>query len=196
MKSTTAKKTTITDKVTADALRKRYALHKAYESGNIALDSEFDYTTRRSGLPEHISENIVKFVLLNFLGILSTWGCKIGDLTSEIVGIIECKSFTSDGPTSFGPKQKWHQIYFLDARNWLSDDLIVYQVTVANTDSLWADMPVSKTQTKKDQSDENRRPRLNWNALQPYLGEHCKEVYRGTFEGIFTPPTVAPVVLQ
>lgn len=184
------------ERVTPNALRRRYQSLKRYEQENIAMDHELGYKTRRNGLPEHISENIVKFILLNHLGIKSTWECKIGDLFSDESGVIECKSFTSDGPTSFGPNQKWDQIYFLDARKWLEDEFVLYQVAYSNTDPIWVNMPVNKTQTKADQSDENRRPRANWKLLSAYLGDNCKVVYRGSFEDIFIPRASEPVAPQ
>lgn len=181
-----------TERVTPDALRRRYESLKRFEQENIAMDAEFGYKTRRNGLPEHISENMIKFILLHHLGVKTTWDCKIGDLYSTTEGVIECKSFTSDGPTSFGPKQKWDRIYFLDARKWLEDELVLYEVPYSNTDPLWTTMPVSKTQTKADQADENRRPRANWRLLSAHLGDKCKVVYSGSFEGIFTAPASAP----
>ena len=185
-----------TERVTSDALRRRYQSWKRCEEENIDMDREFGYKTRRDGLREHISENIVKFILLNHLGIKATWECKVGDLFSNEEGITECKSFTSDGPTSFGPKQKWDVIYFLDARKWLEDEFVLYRVPYSNTHPIWTNMPVSKSQTKADQADENRRPRANWKILSDYLGENCKVVYSGSFEGIFTPRASEPVAQQ
>lgn len=184
------------ERVTPDALRRRYHSWKRCEEENIAMDREFGYKTRRNGLQEHVSENIIKFILRNHLAINATWECTVGDLFSNDEGITECKSFTSDGPTSFGPKQKWDVIYFLDARRWLEDEFILYKVALSSTDPIWINMPVSKTQTKADQADENRRPRANWKLLSDYLGENCKVVYRGSFEGIFTPRASAPTGLQ
>lgn len=184
------------ERVTVDALRRRYQSWKKCEEENIAMDKEFGYKTRRVGLPEHISENMVKFILLNHLGIKSTWECKVGDLMSNEEGILECKSFTSDGPTSFGPKQKWDKIYFLDARKWLEDEFVLYQVPYSNTHPIWTNMPVNKTQTKSDQADENRRPRANWKLLSDYLGENCKVVFRGSFEEMLTPRASEPVAQQ
>jgi hypothetical protein len=54
--------------VTPEALRKRYVRLLEFEKANIAQDKEDGYKTRRLGLPEHISENIIKFVIQNHLG--------------------------------------------------------------------------------------------------------------------------------
>jgi hypothetical protein len=156
------------------------------------LNEKHGYKTRWDGLPEHVSENIIKFFIQRKLKDPScTWLCKKGDLTSTLLGAIECKSFTSDGPTSFGPKQKWDIIFFLDAREWLNDRLVIWQINLQSTDEVWKSIKVNKKQSKADQSDESRRPRINWEGLKPQLGDHCKKVYEGNFEDIFK--EVAPV---
>ncbi len=171
-----------------EALRARHKLLSDYVRACIAHDYKYGYQTRRQGLPEHISENIVKFIIRNHLNDNTcTWACAVGDLSSSVFKIIETKSFTSAGPTSFGPKQKWDVIYFLDARGWLSDRFILWEIRLANTDDIWKKMKVKKNQTKDEQSEEGRRPRISWDALYPQINDHCTKVYEGTFEGIFTP---------
>jgi len=176
------------DPVSAEALRNRYKRLRDFESAEMADDATFGYKTRRYGLPEHISENIVKFVIHNKLGDTTcSWGCAVGDLFSSKSKIIECKSLTSDGPTSFGPDQKWDEIYFLDARKWLEDELHVWKCSAPSTHEVWKTLKISKGQTKADQSAEHRRPRIGWEALYPQISAFCSEVYSGPFEGIFTP---------
>lgn len=182
------------DPVTPEILRTRYNRLREFEMAEIKDDENFGYKTRRNGLPDHISENIIKFVIHNNLNDSScTWGCKVGDLYSDKSKIIECKSLTSDGPTSFGPKQKWNVIYFLDAREWLDDKLVIWQCSLPNTDDVWKNIEVKKGQTKAEQGDAGRRPRINWDSLYSQISEHCNIVYEGTFEGIFIKPsTKAP----
>ena len=176
----------LVDPVSADALRARYKRLREFEAAEMADDVTYGYKTRRNGLPEHISENIVKFVIQNKLDDETcSWGCTVGDLYSTKSKIIECKSLTSDGPISFGPDQKWDVSYFLDARKWLEDEIVVWQCSVPSTHEVWKTLKISKGQTKGDQSAEGRRPRINWEALYPQISAYCKEVYRGPFEGIF-----------
>ena len=173
------------------AVKDYYYAERTYAKRIRELNGEHGYKTRWDGLPEHVSENIIKYFIRAKMNDPScTWICK-GDLTSAALGIIECKSFTSDGPTSFGPKQKWDHIFFLDARGWLDNVIVIWHIPLPNTDPVWTSIKVNKKQSKADQSDESRRPRINWEGLKPQLGDHCKKVYEGTFEGIFT--AVAPV---
>lgn len=178
----------MSDPVNTEVLRLRYDLYKHHEIESIRLDREYNYVTRRNGLPEHISENIVKFVLQNYDNDPGcTWNCKVGDLHSPPQKKIECKSFTSDGPISFGPKQQWDVICFLDARRWQENIFTVWKVSRPNTDALWKNIRVNKKQTKEEQSDDNRRPRVNWETLRKQIpDEVLKCVYTGTFEDIFT----------
>jgi hypothetical protein len=76
-------------------------------------------------------------------------------------------------------------IYFLDAREWLTDRLVLWEISLPNTHEIWKNIQVKKGQTKDEQGEEGRRPRINWDGLYPQIQEHCKKVYEGNFEGIF-----------
>jgi hypothetical protein len=176
---------------TEKAVKDYYYAEIAHARRIRELNKEHGYKTRWDGLPEHVSENMIKFFIRAKLNDLScSWLCK-GDLVSSVMGTIECKSFTSDGPTSFGPKQKWDNIFFLDARGWLDNNIVIWHIPLPNTDPVWTSIKVNKKQSKAEQSDESRRPRINWEALYPQVKDHCRKVYEGTFEDIFT--AVAPV---
>jgi hypothetical protein len=43
---------------------------------------------------------------------------------------IEVKSFTSNGPSQFGPDKKFSVLYFLDLRKWLDDEIILWKVNL------------------------------------------------------------------
>lgn len=136
------------------------------------------------GLPEVLSENIIRLII-NFKGDNSCTWKKIkktgsGDLHSKFDGHIEAKSFTSNGPISFGPNEKWDNLYFLDARGWLDDYYVLYKLNCSNTE--FKRIRVSKKNTYYDQISMNRRPRISWKKLKPQL---CKGVH-GKFERIFS----------
>ena len=176
------------DTYTKYLLKEQYALHKAYVIGRINTTKKIGVKVRLPCIPEDISENIVKFILHNKLkDTTSRWDCKKGDLQSEKEGKQECKCFTSDGPPSFTPSSDWDVIYFLDARNWLNDKFILYQVLLKRTSSEWKNIKVSKTQTFEDQVKQGRRPRITWESLQPQINSYCNKVYDGTFDDIFNP---------
>jgi hypothetical protein len=58
------------DPVTHEILRTRYNRLREFEMAEIKDDENFGYKTRRNGLPDHISENIIKFVIHNKLSFL------------------------------------------------------------------------------------------------------------------------------
>ena len=177
------------DTYTKDLLKEQYALHKAYVNGRIHTTKKIGVKVRLPCIPEDISENIIKFILHNKLkDTTSRWDCKKGDLESQKEGKQECKCFTSDGPISFGPNQKWDSIYFLDARSWLDDKLIVWQINLPSSHNIWKNIKISKSQTKEEQGDEGRRPHIGWKSLQPQISSYCNKVYDGTFDDIFMPP--------
>ena len=147
---------------------------------------------RHQNLPEDITENIVKFIIINHERDLScSWAksAKIsGDLYSDkyIYAPIEIKAFMSDGPSSFGPRKKFGVLYFLDMRAWLNDIFILWKVSLTSDSLEWKNMKMSKSQTFEDQCKEGRRPHINWNTLQPQLQliNKCEKIYEGTFDGI------------
>ena len=175
-----------TDAYTPELLKVYYDLHKSYVKGIIDATKKAGVKVRLPCIPEHISENIVKQIIHNKLNdATSRWDCKMGDLHSRKEGKQECKCFTSDGPPSFTPSSEWDVIYFLDARNWLSDAFILYRIPLKRTSEEWKNIKVSKTQTFEDQAKQGRRPRITWESLHPQIEAHCTKVYEGTFDDIF-----------
>jgi hypothetical protein len=208
------------DTYTAQILRTRFLQHKAYVQATRVIQRESGLPIRYPNMPEDISENMVKFIIHTQVGdTTSKWVKAIkakgktlsGDLVSEKEGTQECKCFTSDGPPSFGPKEKWNVIYFLDARKWLDDSFECWRIPLANDSAEWKAIKMNKkkNETHEDQSNQGRRPRITWESLYPQISAHCTKIYSGSFEGIFTTPvsvsalasssTVtegAPIVLQ
>lgn len=175
------------DIYTKEILETQYALHKAYVMGRIETTKKIGVKVRLPSIPEDISENIIKQIIRNKLhDSTSSWDCK-GDLQSKKEGKQECKCFTSDGPLSFTPSSEWDIIYFLDARNWLQDQFILYRSALKRTSVEWQNLRMSKTQTFEDQTNQGRRPRIGWESLFPQIQPHCTKVYEGTFENLLIP---------
>jgi hypothetical protein len=80
--------------------------------------------------------------------------------------------------TSFVPSSNWDVIYFLDARDWLNDNFILYRIPLQRTTSEWRNIQVSKSQTFEDQTIQGR-PRITWNSLYPQIYDHVRIVYKG-----------------
>lgn len=169
------------DVYTEDILKKQFYIHRKY----VLKRKEIKVKIRFPGFPEDISENIIKFILINTCKLSSCWG-KIGDLNSELEGNQECKSFTSDGPISFSPSSSWNVIYFLDAREWLSNIFILYRVALSDTSDVWKNIKVNKNETFYEQRVQKRRPRITWNNLYSQLtNKYAKVIFHGSFEDVF-----------
>lgn len=181
-------KTSLDDPYSPDMVREQYALHKDYVEGRIRTTAQMSIKPRLPGMPEDISENIIKFIIhFKLNDITSRWNCKKGDLYSEKEGCQECKCFTSDGPISFTPSSSWNVIYFLDAREWLNDRFVLYRCNLQRTSDVWCNIKVNKNQTFEDQAKQGRRPRLGWNTLIKEIEAHTTKVFDGSFNDIFTP---------
>ncbi len=182
-----------TDKYTEDVLRTRYTRYKTNALEDLELIRTSGIKFRLANPPEDITENLVKFIIRNKLGDDScVWAREAklpGDLYSSTQKIIEAKSFTSDGPCSFGPKKVFNVIYFLDMRGWLEDRIILWRVNVSNESPAWKAIKMNKTETNEDQCKLGRRPHITWEALHPQLAEYTEKIYEGTFEDVFDSPT-------
>ena len=179
----------INDTYSEELLKEQFVLHKSYVNGRINTTIKIGVKVRLPSIPEDISENIVKNIIHNKLNDkTSRWDCKKGDLESQKEGKQECKCFTSNGPLSFTPSSEWDVIYFLDARNWLKNDIfILYKISLKRTSTQWKNIKVSKTQTFEDQTKQGRRPRITWESLYPQIESYCSKVYEGKFDDIFIP---------
>src|SRR3990167_8536537 len=102
---------------TKNILKQYYNLHKNYCLSLIELNKLHNIKNRAPNMPEHISENIIKFIIIKYENISNcSWNCS-GDLK---IGNdkIECKAVSSNGPISFGPTEQWKSLYILDSTNW------------------------------------------------------------------------------
>lgn len=175
------------DTYTKEVLQEQYKSHKTYVESRMASASRLNITIRLPHIPEDISENIVKFILHKLGDITSRWNCSRGDLYSDKELVQECKCFTSNGPLSFSPSTDWNVIYFLDARNWLSDRFSLYRIQLRKSSPEWQNIKMSKTQTFAMQMSQGRRPRIGWENLYPQVEDSTQKIFEGTFDDIFIP---------
>jgi len=111
-----------------------------------------------------------------------------GDLYSDKYNAnnqIEVKAFTSDGPSSFGPKKLFGVIYFLDMRHWLDNKFTLWRVNVSNNSPEWKNIKMNKIQTYNAQCKEGRRPHISWDNIYSQISNKCIKVYDDNFENIF-----------
>lgn len=132
------------------------------------LTKEYGVQLRMPNFPEGISENLVKFFIQDF----EKRPCRngsCGDLESDHKRI-EVKCFTSNGPTSFGPTETWHELYFVDARTIVEDGGVkIYKCAVANHSSIWQNLKMNKNETFGDKCKKGQRPRIHFFQLQTML---------------------------
>ena len=83
------------DTYTPDILKEQYKSHTDYVKLRKESATRLKILVRLPHIPEDISENMIKFIIRNWVGDkTSTWSCKSGDLHSDIEGTQECKCFT------------------------------------------------------------------------------------------------------
>jgi hypothetical protein len=149
------------------------------------IEKKYNIKVRKPNFPEYISENIIKNVIISKENITDVTGKCSGDLLSKSMGRIECKAFSSKGPMSFGPTEKWSILYILDAINWIDDKLIVYRINLSNDSNTWQNLKMNQKETFYDHCKAKRRPRINFDSIKKQLGNNIKEIFSGNIKTLF-----------
>lgn len=122
----------------------------------------------RPNFPEAISESICKIL---FDGKY----LKGGDMKTKDGRRVEIKAFSSKGPTSFGPTEKWDIILFLDLTQ--DPNIIIYKCEFSSESKEWNEIKISKTQTYEHQCRQGRRPRISFESLKTQI--HFEKIFEG-----------------
>ena len=122
---------------------------------------------RRPNVPEYVSETLVRLVMKTIQNIdsihakdlLTSDGLqiqvKIAPATQSARRVFKC--FSSQGPTSFGPRTKMDRLYIMDATRYEEEFFSVY--AYENTNEIMK-LPVNCHETIGDQCQQGRRPRI------------------------------------
>lgn len=97
---------------------------------------------RNENFPSEISENIAKFAIAKKYKIMPCWDTSTGDL-DFMDKKLEIKGFSSNGPSSFGPTEKWDMLYFVDAINFKEKNFKVWEIKLSNTSEKWRNLVIS-----------------------------------------------------
>lgn len=185
----------LNDKYDKEILIKRFEFFKnMYISDKELINNGLPI--RHQNTPEDITENITKFIIRKYENDNSCLWCKgldkklgiTGDLYSNKYNKntpIEVKSFTSNGPSQFGPDKKFGVLYFLDLRNMLNNKIVLYKINLNYLSSEFQNIKVNKNQTMREQMVEGRRPHISWDKIYPQISSFCEKIYDGSFENIF-----------
>lgn len=112
---------------------------------------------RMPNFPSEISENLVRLMIKKVTNIEYDWNTDIGDLyLSDGSTYLEIKAFSSLGPLSFGPTEKWNILYVLDSIDFMQKKFRLYKVNLKNTDLEWRNVIISGSNF--DKSDVKELP--------------------------------------
>ena len=137
---------------------------------------------RKQNYPSEITENLVKFFIHKTTGVMGCWDTEKGDLDVGEKKVEVKGGFITMGPPTFGPREMWDEIYFVDCQETLNKKFKIYAIELSNTSEEWKNLKVSKSQTYYAQCLEGRRPRLTFDSIQAQLGDHCRLVFDGHFD--------------
>lgn len=139
---------------------------------------------RLPNFPEDISENIAKHLIHFAEGKICRRLKTGGDLTDEHENKIEVKCFTSTGPSSFGPKERWDVLYFLDGSDYINKNFKLYRVDCSNDCVTFQNLRVNKTTTFGTQCQQGRRPRICFQEVEKQLQDYITLVFEGNIQSI------------
>ncbi len=133
---------------------------------------------RNPNFPSEISENIVKFSLKK-KGLDPIWNVNTGDLSLNGKKL-EVKGLSSDGPSSFGPKEKWEILYFVDCKDYMNKHFKIYEISLANNSEIFRNVKLNKTETFGEIANANKRGKLRgcfYTIFKPQLESHCTLIF-------------------
>ena len=139
---------------------------------------------RNPNFPSEISENIVKYVLVHCKNykIFPNWDTECGDL-DWVYKKLEIKCFSSQGPSSFGPTEKWDILYFLDATDFINKNFKLYEIRLSNKNDIWGNIKMNKKDTYKQQCENGKRPHISFEKIKEQLyninENYCKLIWSG-----------------
>jgi len=138
------------------------------------------FNKRRANFPEGISEDLVRIILSQIHGIECT-----GKTTGDIKNIstnekYEVKCFTSTGPSSFGPKENWNEIFFVDFTSYEKMIFSIMRIRLSNNDPLWKNIKVNSKETYFDQCNAGKRPRIKYSDI---INQLPKGIVKVMFKG-------------
>ncbi len=139
---------------------------------------------RLPNFPEDISENIAKQIIQFAEGKTCRRLKNGGDLKDEQDRKIEVKCFTSTGPSSFGPKECWDVLYFLDGCDYRNKNFKLYKVDCSNEHDTIQQIRVNKKETYGSQCQQGRRPRICFQEIKKQLCDNVLLVFEGNLESI------------
>lgn len=139
---------------------------------------------RNTNFPSEISENIVKFCLFKKYNIMGCWDTNDGDLIL-LDKKLEIKGFSSAGPSSFGPTEKWDTLYFVDCMDHIHKNFKVYEINLSNKSEQWKNIYVNSGQTFYDQCCQKRRPHIKFRDIEKQLCGKCKLIFDGNISKLY-----------
>lgn len=181
--------TKIKDNFTVDFLKRMLDKYIKYTDTITKINKQLkNKKIRMPNFPSEISENIAKYVIYKKYKIYPSWDTEAGDLKIDnnyIFKKLEIKAFSSEGPTSFGPTEKWDYIYFVDATKYKKKYFIVYEIKLSNESKIFSNIKINKSETYKNHCEQKRRPRICFNKLQKQLKNHINIIFNGSINYLF-----------
>lgn len=176
------------DSMTLDILKEYIDSYHKFRQCQEALNKLLKRKKIRTiNFPSEISENIVKFALRKKRGFTPNWDSEKGDLVlnGKQLEVKGSSDLFGGGPSSFGPKEAWHRIYFLDGKETYQKNYKIWEVKLSNKSEMWKKIKISKKETYEDQCLQGRRPRTTFSEILKQLPpENVEMIFDGNLSSL------------
>ncbi len=183
----------IVEELDTNDIKKLFELHKGNTKILADISTKCGKNLRNANFPEPISENLVRQHIIKEDNVeYCKWSTKdsSGDLEvktkDNTVKKIEVKCFSSTGPSSFGPTEKWDELYFVDAIEYMENKIKIYKVNISSSSELILNFEVKKGETFGQQCRAKRRPRFKFADFQKKFYNDVKLVFDGNIDTLLT----------
>ena len=165
-----------------DSYKDLKELYESWQQQRILMKK---HDGRMPNIPEAMTEGLIAYVTdggvrkikaITPKGIKASYDCYNLNKKNRI----QVKASSSAGPTSFGPKTEWDELYLVDFYNNgnVDGNFKIYDATKVDIDSIM----VNTDETIGDQKKAGRRPRVSmFNIIEQ---ENLKPVLKGNITNI------------
>lgn len=145
--------------------------------------------TKAPVLPEDVTENLVRMYIERWEGRECWWGKTAGVNGDLWIGggkKGEVKGFASRGPLSFGPRNRFDELWFVDARDLVGKGGVrMYKSELSFDSDAIQDIWVNRRERFRDQCRAGRRPRVAFERFVEQVGEgNVQLVYDDCWAGL------------
>lgn len=161
---------------------------KCYQTNDFANKHAGKAIFRHTNFPSEVSEHLVMWALneLKLYDAPVVWNKLLPDLPGDLSSgkkMLEVKAYNR-GPTTYGPTEKWDEIWFLNTSNFIIDTYELHRIKLSNESHEWSNVVFGKKkeETYREKCDRGLRPRQCFADTLKQIDPQHVETYRFRYD--------------